>query len=130
MSTPSLLTAFNDHFTEFVNDVQNAFPDDNDILLAKNSFAAVRKANPKLIVKIWKMYIVDKYQKEIESGNIDFFINKDYSNDLANADNSKKIVDAIDRLRNPIKSMTSSDQEKTMKYIQNLTKLSILYEQM
>jgi len=130
MSASSLLSAFNDHFTDFVNDIHSVFPEDNDILLAKNSFSAIRKANPKLIIKIWKAYIVDKYQQEIESGNIDFFINKDYSQDLVNADNSKKIIEAIDRLRNPIKSMTPEDQAKTMKYIQNLTKLSTLYEQM
>jgi len=130
MSASSLLSAFNDHFTDFVNDIHSVFPEDNDILLAKNSFSAIRKANPKLIIKIWKAYIVDKYQQEIESGNIDFFINKDYSQDLVNADNSKKIIEAIDRLRNPIKSMTPEDQAKTMKYIQNLTKLSVLYEQM
>jgi len=128
MSGSSILSAFNDHFTEFVNDIHNVFPEDNDILLAKNSFSAIRKANPKLIIKIWKAYIVDKYQQEIESGNISFFINKDYSQDLLNADNSKKIIEAIDRLRNPIKSMTPEDQAKTMKYIQNLTKLTILYE--
>jgi len=130
MSASSILSAFNEHFTEFVNDIHNVFPEDNDILLAKNSFTAIRKANPKLIIKIWKTYIVDKYQNEIETGNIGFFINKDYSQDLANADNSRKITEGIDRLRNPIKSMTTEDQEKTMKYIQNLTKLSILYEQM
>lgn len=128
MSSPSFLTAFNDHFTEFVNDIHSVFPEDNDILLAKNAFNTIRKANPKLIIKIWKLYIVDKYQTQIESGNIDFFINKDYSQDLANADHSSKIIEAIDRLRNPIKLMTETDQSKTMKYIQNLTKLSVLYE--
>lgn len=128
MSSSSFLTAFNDHFTEFVNDIHSVFPEDNDILLAKNAFNTIRKANPKLIIKIWKLYIVDKYQTQIESGNIDFFINKDYSQDFANADHSSKIIEAIDRLRSPIKLMTETDQSKTMKYIQNLTKLSVLYE--
>lgn len=128
MSGSSILTAFNDHFIEFVNDIQNVFPEDGDILLAKNAFTAIRKANPKLIIKIWNSYIVNKYRDQIDAGNIDFFINKDYSNDLVNADNSIKIIEAIDRLRNPIKSMTEIDQKKTMKYIQNLTKLAIVYE--
>jgi hypothetical protein len=129
MTTTSILTAFNDHFTEFVNDIHNVFPQDNDLLLAKNAFFTIRKANPKLIIKIWKSYIVDKYEKEIQSGNLDFFINKDYTQDLANASNSNKIIESIDRLRNPIKAMKKEDQYKTIKYIQNLTKLSILYEQ-
>lgn len=125
MST-NLLQAFNDHFIEFVNDIQSVFPDDHDILFAKNSFLAIRKANPKLIYKIWNMYIVNKYKSEIESGNIEFFLEKDYSQDISQAENSDKIMEAINRLREPIKNMTSENQAKTMKYIQNLTKLAAL----
>ncbi len=123
----NILTAFNDHFVEFVADVQSVFPDDTDILTAKNALLAIRKANPKMIIKIWNVYIVGKYKNEIESGNLDFFINKDYSNDVANADNSSKIVESIDRIRAPIKLMSKENQEKTMKYIQNLTKLAAIY---
>ena len=123
----NILTAFNDHFVEFVADVQSVFPDDTDILTAKNALLAIRKANPKMIIKIWNIYIVGKYKNEIESGNLDFFINKDYSNDVANADNSSKIVESINRIRAPIKLMSKENQEKTMKYIQNLTKLAAIY---
>lgn len=126
----NILGAFNDHFVEFVTDIQNVFPDDSDVLSAKNALFAVRKANPKIIVKIWNTYIVGKYKKQIEDGDLSFFINKDYSSDLANADNSAKITEAIDRLRNPIKTMNPADQAKTMKYIQNLTKLASMYESM
>jgi hypothetical protein len=126
--TSNILTAFNDHFVEFVSDVHSVFPEDTDVLAAKNALLAIRKANPKLIIKIWNVYIVGKYKNEIESGNLDFFMNKDYSNDVANADNSSKIVESIDRLRAPIKSMSKDNQEKTMKYIQNLTKLASIYE--
>jgi len=121
----NILSAFNDHFFEFINDVQRIFPDDRDILVAKNSLIAVRKANPKMIVKIWNSFIVGKYNNEIESGDISFFLNKDYSQDLSNA---KHIMDAIDRLREPIKQMSSEEQAKTMKYIQNLTKLAKMCE--
>lgn len=123
----NILTAFNDHFVEFVSDIHSVFPEDTDILTAKNALLAIRKANPKMIIKIWNVYIVGKYKNEIESGNLDFFINKDYTNDVANTDNSSKIVDSIDRLRAPIKLMSKDNQEKTMKYIQNLTKLAAIY---
>lgn len=124
----NILTAFNDHFAEFINDIHNVFPEDVDILTAKNSLLAVRKANPKMIVKIWNTFIVGKYKSEIEAGSIDFFINKDYSNDVANSANSDKIIESINRLRDPIRLMTPENQAKTMKYIQNLTKLSELCE--
>jgi hypothetical protein len=57
---------------------------------------------------------------------LDFFINKDYSNDVSSAANSDKIMDSINRLRTPIKNMSQDNQDKVMKYIQNLTKLAEL----
>ena len=124
----NILTAFNDHFIEFVSDIQNVFPDDADILTAKNALITIRKANPKMIVKIWNAYIVGKYKSEIESGNLEFFMNKDYSQDVSKASNSDKIMESINRLREPIKHMTPESQAKTMKYIQNLTKLAAMCE--
>jgi len=124
----NILTAFNDHFIEFINDVHLVFPEDADILSAKNALVAIRKANPKMIVKIWNAFIVGKYRSEIEAGNLDFFVNKDYSQDVSNAANSDKIMESIDRLRSPIKNMSSENQAKVMKYIQNLTKLAQLCE--
>ena len=122
----NLLTVFNDHFSEFVNDIQNVFPDDADILTAKNALIAIRKANPKLLVKIWITYVVTPYKLQIEAGDINFFISKDYSDDLLKNDNADKIMESIDRLRRPVKQMTPENQAKTMKYIQNLTKLALM----
>ena len=79
--------------------------------------------------KIWKTHIVDKYIQQIQAGNISFFMDKDYSDDLSRNYFSGKIMEGIDRLRAPIKAMSLDNQQKTMKYIQNLTQLSILYEQ-
>jgi hypothetical protein len=124
----NILTAFNDHFVAFINDVQSVFPEDTDVLTAKNALTAIRKANPKMIVKIWKAFIADKYKAEIDAGDISFFAEKDYSSDVSVSQNSDKIMESIDRLRAPIKNMSPENQAKTMKYIQNLTKLSDLCE--
>jgi len=128
-SSQNILSGFNDHFNEFLNDILSVFPDNIDIIAAKNSIVLIRKTNPKIIIQIWNNYVVGKYTKEIEMGNIDFFISKDYSSDLNNLDDSKKtkITESIDRLRKPIKMMNDADRDKSMKYIQNLTKLSTLY---
>lgn len=128
MST-NLVSVFNNHFEDFVNDIQSVFPEDPDILTAKNALATIRKANPKLLVKIWMKYVVVPYSSQIEKGDIDFFINKDYSQDLSRNDNADKIMESIDRLRNPVKMMSTENQMKTMKYIQNLTKLALMVPQ-
>jgi len=124
----NILTAFNDHFADFINDVQSVFPEDVDILTAKNALIAIRKANPRMIVKIWNSFIVSKYRSEIAEGNLEFFMNKDYSADVSNSQNSDKIMESIDRLREPIRNMGPENQAKVMKYIQNLTKLAELCE--
>jgi hypothetical protein len=127
VQTATILSAFNDHFIEFVNDITSIFPDNVDLAAAKNSFIMIRKANPKLIIKIWQSYVIDKYHDKIDAGDISFFVNKNYGDDLVNSDNSDKISEAIDRLREPINMMSAEDQAKTMKYIQNLKKLSTIY---
>lgn len=125
----NILSAFNDHFVEFITDIQTVFPDDKDVLTAKNSLLAIRKANPKMIIKMWTSLIVGKYKKEIEAGNLTFFMEKDYSQDFSDSQqNNDRIMEAIDRLRGPVKTMTKENQDKTMKYIQNLTKLASIYE--
>jgi DNA polymerase/3'-5' exonuclease PolX len=124
----NILSAFNDHFVDFVTDIHNVFPDDVDVLTAKNSLLTIRKLNPKMIVKIWNTFIVSKYKKEIEAGDLTFFINKDYADDVSSAQNSDKIMESINRLRNPVKQMSVENQTKVMKYIQNLTKLSAMCE--
>lgn len=124
----NILTAFNDHFSEFLNDVQSVFPNDPDILTAKNALTMIRKANPKMIVKIWKTFIADKYRTQIELNDISFFIDKDYSSDVSSASGSDKIMESIDRLREPIRNMAPDNQAKVMKYIQNLTKLADMCE--
>ena len=85
--------------------------------------------NPVLIIKIWHKYISSNYEKEINDNNINFFIEKDYKNDLVNIDSSDNITKHIDCLREPIRNMGKENQDKSFKYIQNLCLLSKLYAQ-
>jgi hypothetical protein len=130
MNPSIILNAFNDHLTDLFIDITIIFPDNIDIKTAQNTLSLIRKTNPKMIVKIWKKYVVDKYGDKFDSDNISFFIEKDYNEDLTNIDQPSKIMKSIDRLRDPIKSMNSSNQSKTMKYLQNLKKLCCLYHQL
>jgi hypothetical protein len=115
---------------EFVEDIIRVFPNEVELVTIKNSFIAVRKANPKMVVKIWTSYVVGKYKSEIENGNLDFFINKDYTEDLSQTEHASKITEYIDKLREKIEIMGDDNREKVIKYMQNLTKLSSMYESM
>lgn len=123
----SVLKAFIEHFTEFVDDIQHIFPNDRDIQVARNSLEAIRKINPRKIIEFWKTYITHPYQERIERGDITFFLEKEYGKDIEGAQNGDTILQAIERLREPIRQMGETNQAKSMKYIQNLTKLSMMY---
>lgn len=122
-----LLKAFNNHFIEFVDAVAEYFNDHLEIKTASNALRAMRKANPKLIVSIWKDSVITQYQEQIEAGDIEFFVTKEYGSDVENMGNSSSVLESIDKLRGPIQTMPAEDQKKCMKYIQNLTKLCNLY---
>lgn len=117
---------FNTHFVEFVEYVCNIFPDDLELLSAKNTLLGLKRINPKIFIKIWKQYITDKYLESINKGDVTFFIEKDYSEDVHDTTYSDKILQGINRLRDPIRKMDAVRQQHTMKYIQNLTNISLL----
>lgn len=124
MDSKQVLTAFNNHFLELVNDVKVVFPDDLDIATIQNAFNKMRKANPRLIMSVFKEYVAGPYRSEIDMGDIEFFISKDYKQELKN---NNAILEKIDCLREPIRAMNKEEQQKVIKYMQNLCKLCDLY---
>ena len=112
-----------------VEDIVRVFPDDLDILSAKNSLIAIRKMNPKILIRSWDTFVVSKYRQEIENGDLTYFLNKDYTEDVESSPEAGRILEAIDRLRNPIKQMSSENQAKILKYLQNLSKLTTVFKQ-
>lgn len=121
------LTAFNNQFLEFVEDILRLFPNDKDLITTKNSLLLMKKVNPRLIVMAWRDFIAMPYANEIETGGLEFFLNKDYSGDLSTMPDARKILDVIERLRVPLRNLHDDDKVMAMKYISNLTKLSLLY---
>jgi hypothetical protein len=127
MNAQMILTAFNDTFDEFVQTVVDWFPEDADILATKTLFAFMRKTNPKLIVKAWHGYVSIKYSKEIDEGNISFFIDKDYKSDLSDNVDSDKIIESINRLRFPIQNQSKDVLFKVAGYLKILNNLCNSY---
>ena len=127
MDKSTALRGFNTHFDEFVNDVINVFPENTDIKSARNIVNMTRKANVTIVIKIWYMYVYLPYKERIDRGDLDFFINKDYSEDLDGVSNAGDILKSIDSLRSPIKQMSAVNKAHSLEYVQNLCKLSEMY---
>ena len=118
---------FNKHFFDFLNDISSVHPDNNDIKYAINSLETVKKLNVTAIIIVWYKSVYIPYQNEIDNGNIDFFTEKDYSSDLDGINKSDEILKMIENVRSPLRGMEDTNKEFCVKYIQNLSKLSVAY---
>jgi hypothetical protein len=122
------MKTFNSHFFEFIDDILLIFPENIDLLTAKKSFETIKRANPTAILKAWFSFVYSPYVSQIESGNISFFFEKNYAEDLSILNNGNEIMKMIDSFRDPVKNMSDVNKQHTMKYIQNLSKISLIYQ--
>ena len=128
----NILNAFNDHLIELFNDLILVFPYDLDLKTSLNFIKLYRKLNPKLLIKVWRKYVVNEYKKEINNNNINYFLNKNYSHDIIKTEYNDEIVqkmmEVIMRLKKYVNQMNDHNKQKSLKYLQNLIKLSELYD--
>jgi hypothetical protein len=128
MDKTTILKAFNNQFEEFLEDVEVLFPENSDIKTTKTGLNMLRKANPKMIVSVWYRYICIKYEAEIEKENLEYFLTKDYSNDLKMDEGAaNKVLDGIDKIREPLRHLDPTNKKKTIQYLKNLNQLSKIY---
>ena len=128
MDKTTILKAFNNQFEEFLEDVEVLFPENTDIKTTKTGLNMLRKANPKMIVSVWYRYICIKYETEIEKENLEYFLTKDYSNDLKMDEGAtNKVLDGIDKIREPLRHLDPTNKKKTIQYLKNLNQLSKIY---
>lgn len=123
----SILKAFNKHFFEFFEEMSKIFPDNLEINSAITLFEITKKANPTMIIKIWNKFVEIPYGNLLNDGNIGYFINKDYTEDVKEMPNAENVIRGINVIRNPIKEMSDENKNHSLNYLQNLCKLSKAY---
>lgn len=123
-----LLKAFNKHLFEFIDEVIKVFPEKSEIVSSRDYLDTLKKTNPTIIIKIWKTNINDQYKSYIDSGDIDFFLNKDYSTDFEKLPMGKDIAQLIDSsLRQPLRNLDSSNKKQFLSHFQLLSNLCEKY---
>jgi len=123
----TVLKTFNIQFFNFLDDIIKVFPDKDDIKVGKKSFETIKRANPTIIIKIWFLHVYTTYRESINNGDIEYFIHKDYQEDLQGISNNGEVLRIINTLRQPIGEMDDVNKQHTIKYLQILSKLSELY---
>lgn len=125
-----LLKSFYKQLFDFLDDIISIMPDNHELVKSKVYFTTLKQANPTLIIKIWYQYILLPYRELIEGGNVDFFLDKDYTDDLQYIPYAADVLRIIDTsIRNPIKGMNVENKEKCGKYIQIISRISEVYSQ-
>ncbi len=127
MDKSSILKAFVNHFDEFIEDILKVYPEHPKLLKCKMYFDGLKKTNPRIIITVWKEYVNTKYRDLINKGDVQFFMNKDFNEDIQDISNPNKVHQEIEELRSIVKTFSEENLTKSMKYVQNLTKLSDMY---
>ena len=129
-SNAQILKTFGKQVEEFMEDMLVIFPNDNVILRGKMYFEMMKKANPRFIIRVWKNRIAAKYGQHIANGNFDIFVTMDLSEDISDnpVDNKEEVVSHLQNMLNTIIKMDEHNKNKAFKYIQNITKLSEMYQ--
>ena len=128
--TTTILRGFNNHLFEFLDDIIAIFPENSDLKTVKTFFEFTKKGNVTILIKMWHEYVFKPYGELLEKGEMDYFISKDYSEDLVYMTNSKDILEAIDKIRKPLKDLSADSKKSCLEYLNNLNKLSDAYIKM
>jgi hypothetical protein len=119
--------AFNKMLFEFLDEVIQIVPDSGDVKNTRLFLNMIQMANTALIIKLWYTNLYDPYRGQIDNNDLSFFIDKEYQEEASTLPNAREVLQGIDNLRGPIRNMSDSNKETSMKYIQKLSKLSQLY---
>jgi len=122
-----VLTTFITELSNFIELLTTLLPDSKEIEQNKTYFISCKKMNPRAIIISWKTDIADHFKTQIKNNDINFFANHNFQNDVFFKDYSSFIVKMLENLKHNINNLNNDNKTITMKYIQNLSKISNLY---
>ena len=125
------LKTFVKQLDEFLEDVIQMYPDvakkDDRFVKCKMYFDALKTSNPRLMITTWKSFVNVRYRKQIDSGDVNFFVQtSDYQSEVPEGYNNL-VENAINDLRETVRTMSTQNVDKSMKYVSNLCKLADMY---
>tara|TARA_B100001029_G_C14953727_1_gene390355 strand:+ start:444 stop:860 length:417 start_codon:yes stop_codon:yes gene_type:complete len=129
-----LQKAFIKHLKEFYDDLIILYPDNIELKTGRTWIKSLEFMNPSFIPKGWHHWVTVPYGNEILKGTLDKMLEKNYVKDFKEYFGDKKTEKEINdyddwtlEIKKQIKKMDSNNQKKSLKYLQNLCKLSTLY---
>lgn len=125
-----ILKIFKIQLKQFIREVIEWFPEEDDIKSLNTIVLTFCKYNPLKLIEIWNYYISMPYMEMINKGDFNYFENKNYSNDLKDLKgNAGYVLQSYNKMRSSISKLSNDKKLMAMKYTQILTKLSSIYFQ-
>lgn len=106
---------FNDMFVDMVNQISEICPD-SLISTGKDEINIIIGKSPEKIIDLFCQYVLP-YKKQIDSGNDDFFMQKDFSSDQVGGDSVVKNIFVFKKLWKQINSDNRCVIKQYMKYL-------------
>ena len=126
-----LVKIFAEQCEELYLDLVEVYPENVDIKTGLTLVQTMKRFNPKLMIKRYKLTVNDDYYEKIVKGDISFFINKNYMDDCEKIGYDKKgaqeQADWLESLKSLYCNAAEEDQKKLLKYFQNFSKICRMY---
>ena len=122
----TLKELFCNQLLQFMDDILTIFPNNLDLKTGKTFIVGLTKVSKRKLIGIWKTSVLDIYEEAIMKGDKEYFINKDYSEDLGEG-GTDKMMSVVEDVRVLIRNTSEENKDKAIKYLQNLTKICKLY---
>ena len=126
-----LVKVFSEQCEELYQDLLKIYPNNIDIKTGLTMVQTMKRFNPKLMIKKYKISVNDIYYEKIIKGDLEYFIEKDYLTDCHNVgyttEGAEKQNDWIDSLKKLYKDQDPKNKKKLKKYFQQLSKICRMY---
>ena len=123
-----ILQIFNKEIKLFLKNIIKCFPKEDSIRTFNTFILTFCKYNPVKLIEIWNYYIAIPYIDVIQAGDFNYFENKNYSTDVKDLkENAEYVLKTYNEMRENISKTSEENKKISMKFIQNLSNLSLLY---
>ena len=127
LSKEDYLDIFIEHFIEFVEDVGHLYHNDDKVQLLKEGIIWTAENNKEKVINGWKKYVCDNFREQIQANDYKFFTESRDWEKVITHKSKDLIIAKLNDLRQSISELNMENKMKALKYVENLIKLTDLY---
>jgi hypothetical protein len=116
----TIVKAFNKTLIKFIEELEDKFPQEEDISVYKNSIILLDKTNAKLVSYYYKLYVYI-YKSYIDNKDENFFIQNDFNDQTGGSEWC--LVRGM-RFKNYWKDLSDKSKDVVWEYFSTLNKLA------